>query len=796
MIKNYLKIALRSLATNKVSSSINIGGLALGMAVVILIGLWIFDEVSFDKNFDNHDRIAAVLQNQTFNGEIQTWNSQAMQLAPELRSTYGSNFKHVIMAGWTGNHTLTFGDKVFRKPGNYMEPAIADMLSLKMIAGSRDGLQELNSILLSATAAKTFFGEGDALNKVIKIDNRQTVKVAGVYEDIPVNSSFGDLLFIAPWQLMVKTDNLEAKVNWGNSWFQTFVQIADKTDMTTVSAKIKNAKLDKISGTEDQGAKYKPSLFLHPMNKWHLYGEFKNGINVGGRIQYVWIFGIIGVFVLLLACINFMNLSTARSEKRAKEVGIRKAIGSARSQLIGQFFSESFLTVTFACILAVGLAALLLPWFNDIAGKKTVIPWLNPLFWLAAIGFIVFTGFIAGSYPALYLSSFNPVKVLKGTFKAGRLAGIARRVLVVVQFTISITLIIGTMIIYKQVMFAKDRPMGYNTDGLIAVSITSDEIIKHYEVFRRDLLNTGAVEEVAASDSPLTNTYVTNGGFKWQGKDPAMQEEFVTLRVTQEFGKMINWKIKEGRDFSKEFATDTAGFILNESAVKYMGLKEPLGETIQWGKNGFFKVIGVVKDLVTQSPYEPAKQTIFILNHGWMNMVNIKIKPTVSTGTALKKIETVFKKYNPANPFEFKFADQEYAKKFGNEERISRLVGVFAALAIIISCLGLFGLASFIAEQRTKEIGVRKVLGASVFNVWGLLSKEFVMLVIISMLIAIPIAYYFMYGWLQNYQYRTEMNWWVFVMAGAGALIITLLTVSFQSIKAGLMNPVRSLRSE
>jgi putative ABC transport system permease protein len=793
MLKNYFKIAWRNLLGNRASSIINISGLAVGMAVAILIGLWMQDELSFNKSFKNYDKIAQVLQNQTFNGEIQTWWSEAKQLAPELRNSYGQNFKYVVTASWTGNHLLTYGEKKLTQSGNFMEPDITEMLSLKMLKGTRKGLSAPNSIMLSESSAKAIFGKTDPMDKIVKIDNKYDVKVSGVYEDLPNNTSFADLSFISPFAILEK--GFPKWLGWGNSWFQTIAQIADNVQMEKVSTGIKNAKFDKV----DDDRRFKPVIFLHPMSRWHLFSDYRGGKNVGGSIDYVWLFGIIGIFVLLLACINFMNLSTARSEKRAKEVGIRKAIGSMRKQLIIQFLSESLLVAGFSFFLSLVLVTLSLPFFNEVAGKKIAILWWSPQFWLIGLGFTLVTGIIAGSYPAFYLSSFQPIKVLKGTFKVGRFASIPRKVLVVVQFTVSATLIIGTIIIFQQIQFAKNRPIGYNRTNLIMVPIKTDEIMKHYEDFRTAIINTGEVEEMAASDAPVTSTYITNSGFNWTGKDPAMSEEFVTLRVSSEFGKMIGWQIKEGRDFSKDFPTDSAGFILNESAVKYMGLKNPIGAVVRWGldKDGQdFKVIGVVKDLVTQSPYSPVKQMIFVMNYKQASMINIKINPRKSASQAINKIAAVYKTYDPANPFEYKFADEEIARKFGDEERIGKLSSFFALLAIFISCLGLFGLASYVAEQRTKEIGIRKILGATLLNLWSLLSTDFIVLVVISLLIATPTAYYFMHRWLQNYQYRTEISWWVFASAGLGALVITLLTVSFQAIKAALANPVKNLRTE
>jgi len=799
MIKNYLKIVWRNLLKNKASAVINIGGLAVGMAVAMLIGLWMYSELSFDKNIPNHDRIAQVMQNQWINNETDTWNSQAYPLGPMLRAQYGGDFRHVIMSSWTGGHIFSIGDKNLKVSGNFMEPGVIDMLSLKIIKGSRNGLNEPNSILLSQSAVKAIFGDADPIEKTIKIDHDDvlTVKVTGVYEDLPENSSFGDLAFISPWQLLVKDQHYDTRFNnpWGASWFQTFVQIADNADMHKVSYKIRDIKMKDLEHTKNSDARFKPVIFLHPMNNWHLYGDFKNGINTGGAIQYVWLFGVIGIFVLLLACINFMNLSTARSEKRAKEVGIRKSVGSRRNQLIAQFYCESLVIAVFSFLFAIIFVQLSLPFFNDVAGKKLSMPWGSSLFWLAGISFTIFTGLIAGSYPALYLSSFNPVRVLKGTFRAGRLASIPRKVLVVVQFTVSIVLIIGTIVVFNQVQYAKDRPIGYNVSGLMIVPLQTDYIAKKYDAVRNDLLNSGVVASVSSSETRITDGTSTNGGFTWQGKDPALQENFKSLAVSSEFGKTVKWEIKQGRDFDPALKSDSSGFIINEACVKYLGFKNPIGQTITWLGNGKYKIIGVVKDMISQSAYQPVEQTFYYVRKGLTN-VDIRLSPNTSAHDAINKIGAIFKKYDPSTPFEYSFADDDYAKKFDNEVRVGKLASSFAGLAIFISCLGLFGMASFTAEQRVKEIGVRKVLGASVFNLWRLLSKDFVGLVVISLLIASPVAYYFMYKWLENYTYRSAMGWWIFVVTAAGALLITVLTVSYQSLKAAMANPATSLRSE
>ena len=793
MIKNYFKIAWRNLIKNKASSFINIGGLAVGMAVAMLIGLWIWDELSFDKYHQNYDRVAIAMQHETFNGTINTSAVISLPLDAELRKSYGSDFKHIALSSWTEKHVLNVGDKNISYSGNFMGSEAPEIFSLKMLSGTRNGIKDRSSIMISQSIAKALFGGTDPINRVLKLDNKDVFKVSGVYEDLPNNTTLHDVAFIGPWEYYINSPgNDRSLTDWGNNSLFLYVQIADNADMAKVSAKIKNIKLNKI---DKEDRKFNPIIFLQPMSKWHLYSEFKNGVNTGGAIQYVWLFGIIGTFVLLLACINFMNLSTARSEKRAKEVGIRKAVGSVRGQLIKQFFCESFLVAALAFVFSLLLVWLAMPWFNDVANKQMTILWGNPLFWIAGISFTLFTGLIAGSYPALYLSSFNPVKVLKGTFKAGRFAAIPRKVLVVVQFTVSVVLIIGTIIVFKQIQFAKNRPIGYSRDGLVNIEVTNDDLHKHFEALRADLLKSGAITEMAESTSSTTGVNNDRGDINWKGKDPSASSYFGYIGVTTEYGKTVGWQFMDGRDFSRKFISDSLGIVVNEAAVKFMGLKNPVGEVLRVGKRDL-TIVGVVKDMVMESPYDPVKQTIFHISRGPSEDMIIKINPNVSAHEALRKIEAACKTYSPSVPFTYRFVDDQYAKKFATEERIGKLASSFAGLAIFISCLGLFGMASFMAEQRIKEIGVRKVLGASVFGLWRLMSRDFVVLVIISLLIATPVAYYFMHGWLQNYTYRAELSWWIFAVTAASAIIITLLTVSYQSIKAALANPVKSLKTE
>jgi ABC-type antimicrobial peptide transport system permease subunit len=794
MIRNYFKIALRNLLKSKGYSFINVSGLATGMAVALLIGLWIWDELSFNKNHLHYDRIAQVWQHNMYNGTKGSQVSNPYVMAEEIRNNFGSDFKYVLQSTWNFNRILTVGEKKFNKSGMYWEPQVIDMLSLHLLKGNSHSLDDPYSILLSESVAKAYFDNGDPVGQMIRINNKTDVKVTGVYEDLPYNSTFRNMYFIMPWELyLIENDWIKKDDEpWGSNFTQTWAQLADNADLEKVSAKIINVKYNKVS---EDDKRYKPEVFLHPMSKWHLYSDFREGKNVGGRIEFVWMFGIIGAFVLLLACINFMNLSTARSEKRAKEVGIRKSIGSLRWQLINQFFCESLVVALLAFAVSLALVYFALPFFNQVADKRLTVFWTSPVFWLIGIGFSVLTGIVAGSYPALYLSSFQPVKVLKGTFRAGRFASIPRKVLVVLQFSVSVTLIIGTIVVFRQIEFAKNRPIGYERNGLINIFMFTQEIHKHFEAVRQELKSAGAIAEMTESGSPTTQVWNSNGGFTWNGKDPGLAVDFPNNGVSHEFGKTVGWKFKDGRDFSREYASDSLAFVINESAAKFIGFKNPVGETLTWN-NKPYKVIGVIEDMVIESPYEPVRPALWHIERYDGNLMILKLNPEKSSHEAIDQVKTVFTKYDPASPFDYEFVDEAYARKFSDEERVGKLASFFAVLAIFISCLGIFGLASFVAEQRTKEIGVRKVMGASVMNLWGMLSKDFVVLVAVSLLLAMPLAYYFMTGWLEKYEYRTTIAWWIFASAGAGALLITLCTVSYQSIKAALANPVNSLRSE
>jgi putative ABC transport system permease protein len=792
MLTNYFKTGWRNLVKNKGYSIINIGGLSAGLAVTMLIALWIWDELSFNKDFHHYSRLGQVWQFVTFDVEKASYSSLPIPLSQELRDKY-PDFELVSLSSNTRETTLTMADKKLMRAGNFVEPDFPEMLSLKMIAGGRNGLRDMNNIIISQRLAEDLFGAESALGKTIELNESANVSVSGVFEDFPDNSSFKDTKFLASWTLYTNYFDAHAKKAidvWDENSWQIFVQLRPGADFEGASHKIRDIRMKR-----DNPPGYRPEFFVHPMSKWHLYSDFKNGVNTGGLITFVWLFGIIGLFVLALACINFMNLATARSEKRAREVGVRKSMGSPRIQLIFQFVCESLLTVLFGFALSLVLVKLLMPSFNALAAKNILIPWNNPQFWILGITCSLITGLLSASYPALYLSSFVPVKVLKGTFRPGRWAAVPRKVLVVLQFSISITLMIGITIVFLQIDFARNRPVGYEQRGLIEVRMKPSLLQSNYDVLRHDLITSGVVEDVAGSLGSITLDFGGTTAVSWPGKNPDSQPLFMLNKITPEFGKTVAWTIAEGRDFSSENIADKNAIIINESAAKFIGFKNPTQENLKLsGKD--YRIIGVVKDVIKESPFRPVQPSLFMLDKTVITLMNIKLRDDVSTDDALEKIQAAFKKHNPEGSFDYSFVDELYAAKYSHELRIGKLSGFFTALAVLISCLGIFGLASFVAEQRTKEMGIRKIMGASVFGLWKMLSKDFVVLVAIASVISIPLASYVMSRWLENYEYRITLSWWIFGFAALVAFVITLITVSFQSVKAASINPVKSLRSE
>jgi len=792
MFKNYFKTAWRNLMRNKIYSFINIGGLAVGMAVAMLIGLWIYDELSANKHFKNYDSLYQVIMHQSSEGEIFTNWVTPFPLGDELKSKF-SDFKAVAMCDGGGRHSLENGDKKLMKDGFFIGEEAVNMFSLNIVYGDKKPLHDPHSIVLTDETAKILFNTTNAVGKIVKLDNAHDLKVTAIVTKQPKNSSIAfDCLL--PWNLQesIYPDTKNYEHDWGNDSWRTFVQLNDKANVESVNAKIKDAVLDHFADDKTMQAS-KPQIELFPISKWTLYTDFKNGKNVGGYIGYVRLFGILGLIVLLIACINFMNLSTARSSKRAKEIGIRKVVGSLRKQLIGQFLSESMLITTIAFVLSLVFVFFALPYFNKLTGKDMGLFISSPLFWSLIIAFTLLTGLISGSYPALYLSSFNPVKVLKGKVTASKGSALPRKILVVVQFASSVVLIIGTIIIDRQIQHGKDRPVGYEKNGLISVNYSSD-MNKNFDALQNDLLATRVIYSVCKSNSPATENQCRQNGWVWKGSKPGDKTTGInTIATEYNFTKTLGIKLIAGRDFSPDYSTDSTAIMLNQAAVNRMQLTNPLGETIKWnGQNR--TIIGVIPDLQMESPFQSVSPMIIKFSTDWVNSLIVRINPNISMSKAINVIGPIFEKYD--SQFEYQFADEEYAKKFHYEELVANLAAIITLIAIFISCLGLFGLASYMAEQRTKEIGVRKVLGASVPYIWKLLSKDFVVLVLIACAIAVPFAWYLMNNWLKTYDYKIHIGVGVFALVIAMSVMITLLTVSFQAIKAAIANPVKSLRIE
>lgn len=793
MLRNHFNIAWRNLLKSRGYSVINILGLALGMTIALLIGIWIVDELSYNRVHKNYNRLAQLWVTNHFNNNLSTNPAISLPTKKALSEQYGSDFEKLSLASWQFNFVVSRGEKNVNVPGMHVEEDFPAMFTLQMLHGSYNkALANPGNILVAESLARTMFNKTDVVDSIIRLDDTSSMRIAGVYKDLPANSTLNEVKLLTPWVRYVEMESWikDSYDQWDNHSFQEFVLLKNPENIDAVSKRIAGMERPFVA------KEIHPTYQLHPMSKWRLYNEFKDGKNTGGRITFVWLFGIIGLFVLLLACINFMNLSTARSEGRAREVGIRKTLGSDRAQLITQFFSESIILALVSAVFACLLVAISMPWFRNVSGKAFLeVGWQNPLLWLAIIAFAVITGLLAGSYPALYLSSFKPLAVLKGLHKGvSKWSGMPRKILVVVQFTISIALIIGTLVVRQHVDHARERPVGYERDGLLYM-LMSQKMVKGSEPLRQELMKTGVVESAATSSSPATEIWSNQIGFNWRGLSPGAQPLLAFTSVGEDYGKTIQWKMSEGRDFSREFGMDTASIIINKAAQKLIGFERPLGEQITWN-NQAFNIIGVVDDIVMESPYEPVRPAVFVYIPNWASTLNIRLKPGVPVQQALTAVEGAIKKVDPNTPFTPHFADTEFEEKFRSEVRLGKLAGVFAFFAIFISCLGLFALASFMAERRTKEIGIRRVLGSSVSQVWKLLSQEFVVLTTISVVLATVLSWLLMRNWLSGFEYRGSMPLWVFVATAVFAFALTLSTVSVQAIRAALSSPVKSLRTE
>ncbi|HTE12591.1 MAG TPA: ABC transporter permease [Chitinophagaceae bacterium] len=786
MIKNYLKIAFRNISRNKGFSFINISGLVIGMASAILILLWIQNELSYDRFHTNTARLYEIFGNNLVQGQVRTGMATPEIMAPVLKNDV-PEVEKVSRISWGENYLLTIGDKSLKAKSNLVDQEFLSMFDFPLIKGNKKTvLSDPYAIVLTQQLAKKIFGNEDPIGKIIKVENDENYKVTGILKDLPNNTQF-DFEYLLSYDH--KTQKKYIDSDWTDVSIRTYVLLKPNTSFDAANAKIKNVII------AHSGGRAKTEQFLYPFSKLRLYASFENGKSIGGMIERVRTFAIIAVFILLIACINFMNLSTARSEKRAKEVGIRKVAGALKKSLVAQFLAESIFTALIAGLFAVALVQLCLPVFNQLVQKQLFINYSNIYFWLTGAGFILFTGILAGSYPAFFLSAFKPVLVLKGTFKKINALVTPRKILVVLQFTFAIALIICTIIVKQQIQFAQERETGYNKKNLGYVFIQGD-IYKNYAIIKNELLNAGVATSISKTQAPLTQNWSSGISMKWQGKDADTKIQINRYTEDGDLVKTAGMQLVEGRDIDvKNFPTDSTGCLISEAAVKAMGFKDPIGQVI-FDDPINWHVVGVIKDFILESPYETIKPFMIKGPRYRGNVIHIKLNNANTTAKNLAGAALIFKKYNPAYPFDFHFTDEEYAKKFSDEELTGKLASLFAALTIFISCLGLFGLAAYMAENRVKEIGVRKILGASVTSIAALLSKDFVKLVVIAIVIASPVAWWVTDKWLQEYNYRINISWWVFGLAGAAAIFIALITVSFQAIKAAIANPVKSLRTE
>ncbi|MBC5993705.1 ABC transporter permease [Pontibacter cellulosilyticus] len=786
MLKNYLKMAYRNLMRHKVFSLINISGLALGMTCSILIMLWVKDELSFDQYHSNIDDLYRVMEVQHYPGNDDLITSANPGPLAEALKADLPEVKRAARIFWDTQMLFNYGDKTLKQTGRYVDPEFLQMFSFPLLHGdANQALSQPKSVLLTQEMAENIFGSADAaVGKLLKVDNKESYRVTGVLANVPENSSI-QFDFLMPMQDLLSKPDMAWLKEWGNNGIRSYVQLQPGADVAAFNKKI-----------EFFIKKYQEDthidLFVQPVADMYLYGDFKSNPKGSGKIETVRLFSVIALFILVIACINFMNLATARSAKRAKEVGVRKAIGASKSALIGQFMVESVLVAFLALFLSLNIAGMVLPQFNELTGKAISFDLSNPSLILLLLGVALFTGLISGSYPALFLSSFNPAVVLKGTVKLNKRVAVFRQGLVVFQFILSALLIISTLVVYLQLHYIRTKDIGMNRDNVVYLPLEG-ELNKRYEQVKRDLQQVPGITGVSAgSEVPL---YVGNstGNFEWEGKDPDTNILFSRLWVDYHFIETMDIKLKEGRTFSKEFGTDTANYIINEEAARLMQLQNPVGEWLgQDDERG--KIIGVVKNFHT-SPAQVNTQPIIITLGSGSQFLFARIA-TGKTTDALAGVEGVIKRHNPAFPFEYHFLDDDYEKIYKSEAIMGKLTTYFAVIAIIISCLGLFGLALFTAEQRTKEIGVRKVLGASVANIVFMLSKDFLKLVLIANLIALPLSWYVMQLWLNGYVYRTEVSWWIFAGTFITTIIIALFTLSFHAVRAAVANPVTSLRTE
>ncbi|MGJ1325187.1 ABC transporter permease [Sphingobacterium faecium] len=786
MIRNNFKIAWRNLLKSKGYATINIIGLAIGMAAVLMIAIWVQNQSQFDNFYSNKDNLYRVWNKYEDVGQIGMSNITSGPASVTLKAEY-PEVEHAARVYWNVDRLLSFDENKIKSKGTEVDPSFMEMFDFKLLKGNRSQvLSGPQNIILTESLSKKIFGDTDPLNKTLILDNKEPYQVSGIIADLPSNTDF-DFNYLIP---LTKADNYSP--NWNTSTFMTYIQLKDGTDVDAFNKKLKNI-IAKKTNNELKG-----SLFLYPLSKMHLYSKFEQGVPVGGKIDQVKLVAGLGFLILLIACINFVNLSTARSQKRAKEVAVRKVVGAQRTSLIAQFLTESVLLSFIAGILSIGLTFLALPFFNKILDKPLVFSITDPIIWVSLVGFILLTGVFAGLYPAFVLSSFKPIRSLKVFGKSKKLALNFREVLVVFQFGIALILIIATLIVRSQIEYAGKRDIGYSPSQLIEIPMEGD-MTKNYKVIKSELINKNIAHAVTRTGWSITrNASNSSGNFSWEGATPEQGKKIVFNigKAESDFVKTLGLKVLEGRDIDFErLASDSLSVLVNEAAIKEMKLKNPIGSILKWGSNTF-TIVGVINDYINDSPYSPVTPLLIYPAKEWMLNMVVRTNPSLPIDHNLKQMEEILKKFNPAYPFEYKFVDQQFATKFKEQQQTAQLALIFSGLAIFISCLGLLGLASYIAELRTKEIGIRKVLGASVTGITAMLSRDFVKLVLIAILLASPIAWWTMNKWLEDFSYRIEIQWWIFAVAGIAALTIAILTVSTQAIRAANTNPVKTLRDE
>lgn len=788
MLRNYLLIALRNLRRSVTYSFINITGLAIGIASSMLIMLWVWDELTFDKFHANKNELGQLYFNNHFSDNVST--SNAVPLGPyEFLKTFDARIKNTCIAYWQSNSLLANGEKKVYQIGRMVSPEFLEMFRFPLLKGdAATVLDNPHSIVITESLAKSLFADVDPINQIITLDNSNELKVTGVLKELPNNSTF-NFQYLASWAIYGEQDWAKGdRDNWDNQSYPVFIELQEGTSFDEV-----NKAINELPMSKNKDSEFKIEMFALPLDQWHLYSDFENGIQSGGLIQFVKYFSAIAILVLIIACINFMNLATARSERRAREVGVRKTLGSLRKSLIGQFIGESILIAAFAFIIAAVLVELLLPFYNLLVDKKLLINYASPWVWLGSLIVIVTTGLLAGSYPAFYLSSFNPVQVLKGRLHVSRGSATPRQILVVSQFFFSIALLFATMVIYKQINFVRERATGYDKANLINVQ-GNDEMSEKYDAIKQELLNSRAAVAVTSSSSPITAIY-GNNTFDWPGKPEGQTILFSRVGISYDYFSSMDVDILEGREFSPDFKSDSSAMIINKAALEVMGAEKPIGlEVSMWSRK--WNIVGVVDDLVMESPFAPVRPGFYILDNGYRNYVTVRLDNSANTKDQLAKTESIFKKLNPSYPFVYEFVDQKFEVKYKAISLISTLATTFAILALFITGLGLVGLATFTAEQRTKEIGIRKVMGASTGSIVQLLSRDFTKLVIIAFALSAPFSWWAMNKYLEQYDYRTAVDWWILVLTGVLILVITLVIVSTQALKAASANPSESLRSE